>query len=131
MTPCEDTPSRSAATKLRATASAAEEGIPTFEKRLETQRSSASVRIPLVGVEVGLDRVMRAVVDLDDDGVLVRDGRAVHVAFRVAVKAAGRQHGLRLGVLVLAFEAEHELVRRVRVRRRNAAAPIELDQRDR
>src|SRR5262249_43232017 len=65
------------------------------------------------------------------DGLLVRDRGAVHIALGIAVEAAGGQHRPARRVLVPAAQTEHELVRRVQVRLRDAGALVEPDQRDR
>src|SRR3982751_1019258 len=124
-------PSTSAATIAFAVRCALSEGRPSLLKISATNISNSSVRIPLVRVPVGLLRIMRAVVHLNHHRFLVRDRRAVHVAFRVAIEAPWCQYHTGFGVLVLSFEAEHELVRGMRVRRRNPGALLELDERDR
>src|SRR5690349_3340029 len=78
--------------------------------------TQASPRVLLVGVPGRLLRIVRAVVDLDHHGVLVRDRGAVHVALGIAVEAAGSKHRPGRGVFVSAAQAEHELVGRVQVR---------------
>ena len=74
---------------------------------------------------------MRAVIDLDDDRFVDRHRRAVHIAFRIAVERAGREHDTGPGVLVTALEAEHELVGGVRVALRDPGPTFETDQGDR
>src|SRR5262245_54303738 len=74
---------------------------------------------------------MWTVVDFEHDGFFMRQGRAVHMALRIPIKCPGRQSHARLGVFVLSFEAEHELIRCVQVRLRDAGAGGELDQRNR
>ena len=50
------------------------------------------MRITFVGVPVGLLRIVWPVIHFDDDGFFVSHGRAVHIALRIAVEAAGDQH---------------------------------------
>src|SRR6266511_2447127 len=50
------------------------------------------------------------------------------MAFRIPIERSRRQSHTGLGVLVFSFAAEHELVRRVKVRLGNARARVELDQ---
>src|SRR5690606_29904554 len=64
-------------------------------------------------------------------GRLLGDGRAVHAALGVPVEAAWREGRAGRDVAVATREAVHELVRRVRVRVRDAGALLELHQRDR
>src|SRR6266705_871380 len=92
-------------------------------------RRSPGVRF--VGVPGRRLGIMRAVIDFEHDGLLVRDRRPVHIAFRVAIERAGREHHARARIFVAAGKAEHELVRRVIVRRRDAGALGEPDERDR
>src|SRR5262249_55163420 len=104
-----------------------------LEHRTGTWRPPAagSVGVALVGVPGRLLWIMRAVVDLDDDGLFVGDRRAVHVALGIAVEASGGEHGLGRRVFVAALEADHELVRRMEMRLRNAGTLVEADERDR
>src|SRR6187399_1290445 len=63
----------------------------SFHLKLESQPSlkwnpdsqQALVRVAFVSVPRGLLGIMRAVIDLDHDGFLVRNRRAMHVAFRI------------------------------------------------
>src|SRR5262245_49338800 len=80
--------------------------------------AAGSAGVTLVGVPGRLLRIVRAVVDLDDDGLFVGDCRAVHVALGIAVEAAGGEHRFGRRVFVAALETEHELVRRMEVRLR-------------
>src|SRR5258708_39767610 len=103
--PCEGRPSMSASTKAAATVCASLGGVPTAISSLSAKFESSSdetssdllmrmqpahgtsVSVTLVGVPGGLHGVVRAVIDLDDDGFFVRQARAVHIALRVAIEA--------------------------------------------
>src|SRR3989442_1054655 len=84
----------------------------------------ASMGISLVGVPGWFLRIVRTVIDLDDHRLFMCDRRAVYVAFRIAVEAPGRERDLGRGVFVFAPQAEHELVRRMKMRLRNAGSLV-------
>src|SRR5450756_366599 len=90
--------------------------------------AQASMGVLFVGVPGRLLRIMRPVIDFHDDGFLVRDRGAVHIALRIAVEASRREDDLSRGVFVFTLQAEHELVRRMMMRLRNAGALVELDE---
>src|SRR4051812_18582813 len=87
----------------------------------------ASMCISLVGVPGRLLRIVWSVIDLHHDGFFRRDGGAMHIPFGIAVEPPRREHDLGRGVFVLALQAEHELVRRMMMRLRNAGSLVELD----
>src|SRR5262249_46579725 len=84
-----------------------------------------------VRVPVRLHRIVRSVVYRDHHGVLVGNRRSVHVAFGIAVEAAGAEHDAGAGVFVSARQANHELVGWMIMRGRNSSTLREADQRDR
>src|SRR5579862_1376723 len=91
---------------------------------------TTSARILFVGVPIRLNRIMRTVIDFDNDGVLVCDGRSVHISFRIPIEAARRQNDASLGVFVLPFQADHELIGSMAVRSWNSRALGEANKRD-
>src|SRR5215475_8116361 len=60
----------------------------------------------LVRVPIRLHGVVGSVVNLDHDGFFVRNGRPVHIAFGIAVEAAGREHDAGFCVFISAGQAD-------------------------
>ena len=60
-----------------------------------------SMRVAFVRIPVRLMRIVRAVIDFDDNCFFAGDCRAVHVTFRIAVEAPGIQHDAARGIFVL------------------------------
>src|SRR6266851_5103025 len=77
---------------------------------IEAPLRAGSSRVLVVDIPRRACGVVRAVVDLEHDGLLVRERRTVHVALGVPVEGPRRQHDARPRVLVLAAQTEHELV---------------------
>src|SRR6516164_1771770 len=93
--------------------------------RRSTHPTEFSPRVPLVRIPGGLLRIVRAVVDLQHDGLLVCDCRSMDVALWVAVEATRPERDAGRGVFVAASQTEHELVRRMIMRPRDAGALVE------
>src|SRR5687768_6656522 len=72
--------------------------------------------------------VMWPVVHLEQQAFLVRPGGAVGMILRIHVEVAGPQGNARAEILVLALDAIHELVGRVRVPVGIAAPRLDLEQ---
>ena len=80
----------------------------------------------LVGMEARLFIIVRAVVYLDQQRALARQGRSVRVVLGIGIERARAKHDVRIGVFVLARDAEHELVGGMSVLGRDPAAFLEI-----
>src|SRR5918992_4610292 len=85
-------------------------GSSTGARWVCTSTPPMSAGVVLAGVPVGLGRVVRPVVDLQQHRLLLGPGRPVHAALRVPVERPGGERDAGGLVRVPAAQAAHELV---------------------
>src|SRR5947208_8902783 len=94
-------------------------------------RNTSSARILGRAVPIRLSGIMRTVIYLQENRSLLGQSRAVQTALRIPVEGPFRQRESGRDIGVATGKAEHELVRRMRVPRRNSRALLEPHQRNR